>query len=136
MDSPPISLSPIDEFDLSSPLSDFTRRRQTRSRTSHRRALSPLPQPLYSRRMTVHMPETAPDSTYLWGYALLLTTFVAFVVTVYVNVGTYFVPYTGNKFLDAIKDDDYYCLLVPITSIVFIYWVLWNWMGMKFFRHN
>lgn len=97
MDSPPISLSPIDEFDLSSPLPDFNRRRQTRSRTPHRRALSPLPQPLYSRRMTVHMPETAPDSTYLWGYALLVTTFVAFVVIVYVNVGTYFVPYTGNK---------------------------------------
>lgn len=97
MDSPPISLSPIDELDLSSPLPDFTRRRQTRPRMSHRRALSPLPQSLYSRRMTVHMPETAPDSTYLWGYALLVTTFVAFVVTVYVNVGTYFVPYTGNK---------------------------------------
>jgi hypothetical protein len=97
MDSPPISLSPIDEFDLSSPLPNLNRRRQARSRMSHRRTLSPLPQPLYTRRMTVHMPETAPDSTYLWGYALLITTFFAFVVTVYVTVGTYFVPYTGNK---------------------------------------
>lgn len=45
--------------------------------------------------MTVHMPETAPDSTYLWGYALLAGTFTTFVVTVYATVGTYFVPYTG-----------------------------------------
>lgn len=43
------------------------------------------------------MPENAPDSTYLWGYALLISTFIAFIVTVYVTVGTYFVPYTGNK---------------------------------------
>ncbi|KAI8580393.1 hypothetical protein K450DRAFT_236834 [Umbelopsis ramanniana AG] len=135
MESPQITLSPIEEAPSSPLLSEPTRKRKNKDRPTHRPQLS-IPQPIYTRRMTVHMPETAPDSTYLWGYALLAGTFTTFVVTVYATVGTYFVPYTGIWILDAIKDDDYYCLLIPITSIVSIYFIVWNWMGMKFFRHN
>ncbi|KAH8556738.1 phosphatidylinositol N-acetylglucosaminyltransferase subunit Y-domain-containing protein [Umbelopsis sp. PMI_123] len=135
MESPIITLSPIDEIASSTVLTEPNRKRKNKDRPTHRPQLS-IPQPIYTRRMTVHMPETAPDSTYLWGYALLAATFATFTITAYTAVGTYFVPYTGYKILDAIKDDDYYCLLVPITSIVCIYFIVWNWMGMKFFRHN
>jgi hypothetical protein len=97
MNIPTITLSPIDEFDSSSPLTSFNTRRQHKPRLAHRHPQTSLPHAIYTRRMTVHMPETAPDSTYLWGYVLLFSTFLTFVVTVYVIVGTYFVPYTGNK---------------------------------------
>ncbi|CAO0799302.1 unnamed protein product [Mucor circinelloides] len=93
-------------------------------------------QPNYARRMTVHLPETIPDTTYLYGYALLIGTIFVFVMSGYSIIGSKYMPDTNNKILDWIKYDNYYCLLVPITAIVWIYWVLWNWMGMKFFRHN
>ncbi|KAI8388106.1 phosphatidylinositol N-acetylglucosaminyltransferase subunit Y-domain-containing protein [Radiomyces spectabilis] len=93
-------------------------------------------QPLHARRLAGHTSETIPDTTYLWGYALLLMTFLMFMTTMYALVGSQYVPDTNNKILDWIKHDQYYCLLVPITAIVWIYFVVWNWMGMKFFRHN
>ncbi|KAL0145106.1 phosphatidylinositol N-acetylglucosaminyltransferase subunit Y-domain-containing protein [Mucor lusitanicus] len=93
-------------------------------------------QPNYARRMTVHLPETIPDTTYLYGYALLIATIFVFVMSGYSIIGSKYMPDTNNKVLDWIKYDNYYCLLIPITAIVWIYWVLWNWMGMKFFRHN
>ncbi|ORE11799.1 hypothetical protein BCV72DRAFT_197216 [Rhizopus microsporus var. microsporus] len=76
------------------------------------------------------------DNTYLYGYALLFTTFITFFISVYSIIASKYMPYTGNRILDWIKQDNYYCLLVPITAIAWIYWILWNWMGMKFFRHN
>ncbi|CAG8573221.1 51_t:CDS:2 [Diversispora eburnea] len=38
--------------------------------------------------------------------------------------------------LDWIKKDGYYCLLIPITLPVAVYSIFWNWLGMKFFKHN
>lgn len=43
-------------------------------------------------------------------------------------------PYTGNWWLDAIKDDWYFCIFLPIglgTCAIFIYW---NWLALKIFR--
>jgi len=34
------------------------------------------------------------------------------------------------------RDDTYYCVLVPLTLPVAVFFILLNWMGMKFFRHN
>ncbi|KAI8343545.1 phosphatidylinositol N-acetylglucosaminyltransferase subunit Y-domain-containing protein [Chlamydoabsidia padenii] len=90
----------------------------------------------YARRMTIHLPESVPDNTHLWGYALLGVTFLFFTATMYAMVGSKYAPLTNIEWLDWIKSDDYYCLLVPITAIAWIYFIVWNWMGMKFFRHN
>ncbi|KAI9010341.1 hypothetical protein CLU79DRAFT_710670 [Phycomyces nitens] len=81
--------------------------------------------------MTVHLPETLPDTTYLWGYFLLISTWLIFFITMYSLIGRHWVPV-----LDWIREDSYYCYVVPVTAIVFIYFVVCNWMGMKFFRHN
>ncbi|ORZ17192.1 phosphatidylinositol N-acetylglucosaminyltransferase subunit Y [Absidia repens] len=56
--------------------------------------------------------------------------------TMYAMIGSKYAPKTNIKWLDWIKDDQHYCLLVPITAIAWIYFIVWNWMGMKFFRHN
>lgn len=57
----------------------------------------PPPQPLYTRRMTVHFPKEEPDTTYLYGYVLLAGTFIMFVTSMYAIVVSKFVPDTGNK---------------------------------------
>ncbi|KAL1917274.1 uncharacterized protein VTP21DRAFT_4930 [Calcarisporiella thermophila] len=92
--------------------------------------------PLYHHPHTRHLSQNEPNTTWLWGYALLITTFVMFVVGMYAVVVSKFMPVTGNKILDAIKEDVYYSALVPLTLPVTVWAVLWNWLGMKYFRHN
>ncbi|PIA13263.1 hypothetical protein COEREDRAFT_49559 [Coemansia reversa NRRL 1564] len=77
-----------------------------------------------------------PDDTPIYGYALLLLTSLVFVSSMYSLVVSKFMPYTGIAFLDAVKDDRYFCLLMPITCLSFTFAVFLNWLGMKFFRHN
>ena len=44
--------------------------------------------------------------------------------------------YTGNFILDWIKDDDYYCYLVPATYVTTAFFMYANWTAMKYFRHS
>ncbi|KAJ1834389.1 hypothetical protein LPJ63_001978 [Coemansia sp. RSA 2711] len=92
--------------------------------------------PRYTRRQPVRLPVNEPDDTPIYGYALLVLTAVLFVSSMYSLVVSKFMPYTGNAFLDAVKDDRYFCLLMPITGLSFTFAVFWNWLGMKFFRHS
>ncbi|KAJ2874986.1 multisubstrate pseudouridine synthase 7, partial [Coemansia asiatica] len=71
--------------------------------------------PQYTRRQAVQLAANEPDDTPLYGVFLLGVTSVVFVVSMYALVVSKFMPYTGIALLDAIKDDDYFCLLVPIT---------------------
>ena len=50
--------------------------------------------PIYTRRSMAHLPETTFDSTYLWGYALLVATAILFFGTLYAMIGSKFVPDT------------------------------------------
>lgn len=54
-------------------------------------------QPNYARRMTVHLPETIPDTTYLYGYALLFATFLLFMVSFYSIIASKYMPDTNIK---------------------------------------
>ncbi|KAJ2002503.1 hypothetical protein GGI04_003317 [Coemansia thaxteri] len=92
--------------------------------------------PRYTRHQPVRLLANEPDDTPLYGYALLVLTSVLFVFSMYSLVVSKFMPYTGIAFLDAVKDDRYYCLLMPITGLSFTFAVFWNWLGMKVFRHN
>ncbi len=76
------------------------------------------------------------DFTFLYGYLLLICTFIFFVGTMYTLTVSKFMPNTGNAILDAIKADDYYCLLIPVTILVTWLFIYFNWMSLKFFRHN
>ncbi|KAJ2696756.1 hypothetical protein H4R19_005710 [Coemansia spiralis] len=92
--------------------------------------------PIYTRYQSVQLPANEPDNTPMYGYALLALTSVLFTSSMYSLVVSKFIPYTGVAFLDAVKDDRYFCLLMPITGLSFGFAVFWNWIGMKFFRHN
>ena len=71
------------------------------------------------------------------GYAFVFAGFLFWVVGFYsVIVSKLFMPYTGHLILDWIKDDKYYCALIPswLLSVAIVSWV--NWVSMKYFRHT
>ncbi|KAJ2337501.1 hypothetical protein GGI00_000185 [Coemansia sp. RSA 2681] len=92
--------------------------------------------PRYTRHQPIRLPANEPDDTPLYGYALLALTSVLFMFSMYSLVVSKFMPDTGIAFLDAVKEDRYFCLLMPITGLSFTFAVFWNWLGMKLFRHS
>ena len=44
-----------------------------------------------------------PDFTFLYGFLLLIATFLCFISTMYTMIISKFMPETGNTLLDAIK---------------------------------
>ncbi|KAF9917316.1 hypothetical protein FBU30_000801 [Linnemannia zychae] len=92
--------------------------------------------PHHTRRFTTLISDQEPDTTYLWGYLLFFCTMIGFTVSMYALVASNYMPLTGNKTLDWIKKDSHYCMLVPVTIPVTVLFVLFNWLGMKLFRHN
>ncbi|KAI9183956.1 hypothetical protein H9P43_003008 [Blastocladiella emersonii ATCC 22665] len=61
---------------------------------------------------------------------------VGMAVFVYCAVVSKVLPPTGYWLLDAVRDDRYYCYLVPLIVPVTVYHVIWNWFGIKLFKHN
>ncbi|CDW91647.1 UNKNOWN [Stylonychia lemnae] len=51
-------------------------------------------------------------------------------------ISKFFMPYTGNKVLDWIKDDEYYCFLIPATLVNALIMTYFNWLAMKYFRQG
>ncbi|KAG9325648.1 hypothetical protein KVV02_001132 [Mortierella alpina] len=92
--------------------------------------------PHHTRRFTTLISDQEPDTTYLWGYLLFFCTMIGFTLSMYALVASNYVPKTENKTLDWIKQDSHYCMLVPVTIPVTVLAVLFNWLGMKLFRHN
>ena len=71
------------------------------------------------------------------GYLLILIGAFIFVLSTYsMIIAKIFMPYTGNAILDWIKDDEHYIFLVPSMVVTVMIFAYWNWLSMKFFRHN
>ena len=71
------------------------------------------------------------------GCALILFSFFCFSYGLYSCViSKIIMPKTGNKVLDWIKDDYYYCGLLPSFFMMMFPIMAINWFGMKFFRHG
>eukprot|EP01096_Ripella_sp_DP13-Kostka_P003686 TRINITY_DN15531_c0_g1_i1.p2 TRINITY_DN15531_c0_g1~~TRINITY_DN15531_c0_g1_i1.p2 ORF type:complete len:105 (+),score=36.16 TRINITY_DN15531_c0_g1_i1:42-317(+) len=76
------------------------------------------------------------DLTYVKGYMLLIGAILFVVWELYALLFSKLMPYTGNWFLDAIKDDLYYTPLLTGMIMFSVFFVIVNWMALKFFRHN
>ncbi|KYQ93535.1 ubiquitin domain-containing protein [Tieghemostelium lacteum] len=76
------------------------------------------------------------DLTVFYGWVIILCTLIFFIVTSYCLVFSKLLPDSGNRVLDFIKHDWYYCLLIPALVPVTIITVYFNWLSLKFFRHN
>ncbi|KAJ2549338.1 hypothetical protein EV175_004488 [Coemansia sp. RSA 1933] len=93
--------------------------------------------PRYTRNQPMHVPANDPDATPVFGYALLVLTVVLFVASIYALVVYKLMPYMGVPFVDTVKNNRYFCLLMMhITGLSFAFSVFLDWIGMKFFRHN
>lgn len=55
----------------------------------------------------------------------------------YALVVSKLLPDTGVELLDAIKRDRYYCKVVPVSLLMVTFlFVYFNWMTLKYFKHN
>ena len=90
---------------------------------------------LHRRRLSL---EDDDDSlrTKCCGWLLLIATLLFFAAIVYMLVVSKLLPPTGHWLLDWVREDTYYCLLVPNTIVVTVFTIYLNWLGLKFFRHN
>jgi hypothetical protein len=52
-------------------------------------------------------PKTRKTTTPVWGYILLVATFLLYLISMYAIVVSKLMPDTGNYYLDAIKHDWY-----------------------------
>ena len=68
------------------------------------------------------------------GYQLLGFTVFYFIFNMWTIGGSKLVQ-TGTV-LDTFQHDHYYCYLIPVLAPAFLIFVLVNWLGMKYFRHN
>ena len=70
------------------------------------------------------------------GLGLLLGSFVAFVVLSFWMFASNLVPRTGNWLIDWLREDQYYCLLVPLTLPVTLLFANFTWFTNALFQHN
>ena len=59
-----------------------------------------------------------------------------FVVSLYSILLSKLLPLTGHPILDAIAQDDFYCVLIPAILPLATGLVIVNWFTFKLFRHN
>ena len=88
------------------------------------------------KKSVLGVPWQDEEETRLAGYALLIVTAFFTSMCIYGIVISKLLPNTGDALLDAVADDYHYCVLVPLTVPVALIAVYWNWVSMKFFRHN
>ena len=71
------------------------------------------------------------------GVVLILGAMFTFTFGIYsFIISKWLMPYTGNRILDEIKNDEYYCCLLPSTLITTLFFMYINWVAMKYFRHS
>ncbi|KXS17951.1 hypothetical protein M427DRAFT_68116 [Gonapodya prolifera JEL478] len=76
------------------------------------------------------------DELRVRGYWLLALTVAFFIVSTYCGFVSKMMPDTGWVILDAIKHDNYYCYLVPLTIPTAVIFGGFNWVGYEQFVNN
>jgi phosphatidylinositol N-acetylglucosaminyltransferase subunit Y len=67
---------------------------------------------------------------------ILVAVSLFYMLSIYMLVVSKLLPATGIEPLDWIQQDQYYCYLVPATIPVTVGFIYFNWLSLKFFRHN
>ena len=76
------------------------------------------------------------EITHLLGWAMIFIGMSTWFFSCYSIVfAKIFMPYTGHVILDWIKDDMYYCCLMPCYMLSMTLIAYFNWSSMKLFRH-
>ncbi len=74
-------------------------------------------------------------NSYLFGLALVACSYMLFVSALYSLLLSKLFPQFHNPVLQLIREDWYYCMLLPSLVPTTIFFVYINWVSMKFFRH-
>ena len=96
--------------------------------------------PSFDYRARLHLQQPAAHRSYSAegqkraGLALLAASIVLTGVLLYAIVISKLLPPTGISLLDSIRDDRYYCLLIPLSVLPTIAAVYSSWVSLKFFR--
>lgn len=79
---------------------------------------------------------SATHSLYWYGCIMGCLTVVYFAFNLYTLVISKLLPRTGIDWMDWVGQDHYYCYLLPLLGPVFVFFIFFNWLGMKYFRQN
>ena len=74
--------------------------------------------------------------TEIIGSLIITMAAIFFIGLFYAMFGSKLLGPTGNYLLDFIREDEYYCFLLPLLLPVTVIALYCNWVSMKFFRHS
>ncbi|KAL2920145.1 hypothetical protein HK105_200211 [Polyrhizophydium stewartii] len=74
----------------------------------------------------------------VYGWLLLAATAAYFAFNLFTLVLRHWLipANSGSRLLEWIRNDKYYCYLIPVFGPVFVFFIFFNWLGMKYFRQN
>jgi phosphatidylinositol N-acetylglucosaminyltransferase subunit Y len=70
------------------------------------------------------------------GYLLIVIGLMATTGFLYATTVSKLLPYSGLPLLDAIKDDHYFCYLIPMMLIPAYFTIYVNWLADQVFNNN
>ncbi len=71
-----------------------------------------------------------------YGYCIIFTAVFVAILFIYSAFLAKLLPHTGYVILDSIKDDYYFCYLVPLTILPTYLIIYLNWLAMRHFEQN
>jgi phosphatidylinositol N-acetylglucosaminyltransferase subunit Y len=78
--------------------------------------------------------------SYYYKYHLILVLNISFLLIHLTSSFAAFIskllPPTGNSILDLIRDDHFYCYLVPLTILPTYSIIYLNWLSLRIFEHS
>ena len=77
-----------------------------------------------------------PTNATCRGFFILVTVLLLAIVYIYAGLISKLLPYSGNEVLDAVKDDVYFCYLIPLILLPTLVMIYLNWLSFEHFRQN
>jgi len=70
------------------------------------------------------------------GLLVMILSVAGFSFYSYVFFISLWQPALSNRFVDSLRENNYYLLLVPVIVPTFLSFAWVNWLGMQFFKRN
>jgi phosphatidylinositol glycan anchor class Y biosynthesis protein len=71
-----------------------------------------------------------------YGFLIASLSIIVAIVSLYAIIFSKFSPDFEIKYLDSIKQDHYFCYLVPLTLLPTVVVIYLNWFAMRLFEQN
>lgn len=74
--------------------------------------------------------------SFIVGYGCIAIGVILFITTFFSLFLAPFLQPTTHKFLEFLRTDSYYCLLIPLSTPVTALIIYLNWLAIKYFKHT